>query len=169
MEKDYRELLRDRTEKAARPARETKVIELEETNRLDAVGMQIGRMDDGFTKAKKAAPRDVNVRAEDLGALRSQILASFFHHEYASLDYLAEKLKQPKAFFKEQLQQFAQQERSGPYNGMWRLKPEYREFLDAQAKSAGGDIEADGGEAKGVDSEDMGDDDEDIDEEMADA
>ncbi|KAI9009104.1 transcription initiation factor IIF, beta subunit-domain-containing protein [Hyaloraphidium curvatum] len=127
---DYLSMIRART--ALKPEWETGFIGDEEANRIAAVGMQVGRRDDGFTKARRPAPRNVNARVEDVGELFEMIMGAFRDAEYWASDSLADTLKQPKQFVRENLPTMAVQEKGGPYAGMWKLKPEHRAFLNGE-------------------------------------
>jgi hypothetical protein len=172
MDRDYVSLIRGRTESALRPARETLTINATETNRLEAIGMQTKPKEDGFTLRRdpKKARRDVNVRTDTVSELHRLILNYFRGTELTTLDVLAQNLKQPKSYMAENLPTVATQIKQGTYRGYWRLKDEYREFLEQEAREAAGiDDDLLGGGGTGMESEDLDEDDEDEDEEMAEA
>lgn len=186
MDKQYLDLVRKRKRAADHPQHEVKVVEIEEAKRLDVIGMQIGRRDDGFTKAEKKQPRSVAARMDDVNALHGLIISYFRTHEYTSAEAIATALDQPKVFIREQLPQVAVQEKTGTYANMWRLKPEYKQIIDLEKQEAmkmeaggGGGGPSGGGEdgdedlgSVDLDELDDGDDDlddEDLDEDMEDA
>ncbi|KAA8913310.1 transcription initiation factor IIF, beta subunit-domain-containing protein [Sphaerosporella brunnea] len=59
--------------------------------------------------------------------LISSLFKHFEEHEYWTMKGFREVTNQPEAYLKEVLEEIAIMNRSGPYNGKWSLKPEFKQ------------------------------------------
>ena len=106
-----------------------------------------------FMKPVKPVRKATDNKAHRMaqGDLQSRLFECFGQHEYWSMKAFREKLQQPEAYLKEVLDGIAVMNKSGPFNGKWSLKPEYKNAVKegasgVAAEGAGGEGDGDGGD-----------------------
>ncbi|KAI1841705.1 hypothetical protein JX265_006254 [Neoarthrinium moseri] len=105
-------------------------------------------------KAKTKKQKDERAARMERHVLRDAIFALFDEFRYWPMGGMKERLKQPEAWLRENLEDIANMHKSGAFSNHWELKPEYR-------RSAGAEAAPDA--AEGADDDDMDiDDDENI-------
>ncbi|KAM0791065.1 hypothetical protein ACM66B_004358 [Microbotryomycetes sp. NB124-2] len=153
----YSGIMRERLRKASEPVRKIKALDVDQAtaNRLaSGAGMHgiKGKITaSSFVKTKQQQKASGSASTGDRiqprmprNELLDLLFTYFDQAPYWHVKALAEHVKQPQVWLREVLSDVAELVPRGPYNGMWKLKPDYADKERAPAvKPEGAPTEAD--------------------------
>lgn len=91
-----------------------------------------------FVKPTIAVRKPTDAKAARMARsdLLSALFACFKEHEYWSMRGFRERLVQPESYLKQVLEEIAVLNKSGPYNGRWSLKDEWKNIENPSTAAA---------------------------------
>ncbi|RKO92136.1 transcription initiation factor IIF, beta subunit-domain-containing protein [Blyttiomyces helicus] len=161
VDEDYRMIMKARTKatSAANSKRVVKMMDVKELRSSDWMAGSGGATGGGFASLSKKRSSSEKKERMPRDDLLNVLFKCFKEYRYWTLKGLTDRTKQPQAWLKEVLLDASILNKRGPYNGMYELKPEFRDpppqMPGANAAAAGAqDVKMeDAGEEEGDEEE----------------